>query len=102
MERFNDMAVYRNDGIEYACVFTKDINSISSIDPDKLDWHKDAEDVEYLTLQEIGDQVYILSGGIMPVLYVWVEGPLRGEIYQTGNYPGCDDWILYGKTNGYA
>lgn len=37
-------------------------------------------------MQEIGDQVRMLSNGYMPVLYVWVEGPLHGAIYQTGNY----------------
>ena len=102
MKRFNDMVVYRFGGMKSARVFTTDINSIESIDPDKLNWHKDDEDGEYLTLQEIGDQVRALSGGIMHVLYVWVEGPLHGEIYQTGNYHGCDAWILHGKTNGYA
>ena len=105
MKRFNDMVVYRFDGANSTCVFTKGINSITSIDLDKLNWHKDTQDddddSEYLTLQEIGDQVRMLSNGYMPVLYVWVEGTLHGAIYQTGNYLD-DNWILHGETQGYA
>ena len=41
MKRFNDMVVYRFGGMKSARVFTTDINSIESIDPDKLNWHKD-------------------------------------------------------------
>ena len=44
MKRFNDMVVYRFDGENSTCVFTKGINSITSIDLDKLNWHKDTQD----------------------------------------------------------
>ena len=44
MKRFNDMVVYRFDGANSTCVFTKGINSITSIDLDKLNWHKDTQD----------------------------------------------------------
>lgn len=35
-------------------------------------------------------------------LYVWVEGPIGGEIYCTGNYPRETCWRRCGVTGGYA
>lgn len=104
MKRYNDRELYRMDGVSSVCIFFKESNTIHSIDPSKLAWRLEEEDErgEVLTLQEIGDQVKKLVGGYMPPLYVWWDSPLEGEIYQTGNYPGDDSWILLGTTRGYA
>lgn len=99
----NDMVIKRYDGGYSACVFTRDANSITSIDLNQLNWHDVNEYSDgWLTLQEIGNQVKALYGGNMPALYVWYEGPFRGTIYQTGNYSDSDDWVLHGETQGYA
>ena len=107
MERYNDKLVPRMDGVSSDCIFVKDICSIYSIPPGMLKWHTDDpsgfyESGEYLSLQEIGEQVRKLYGGHMLPLYVWVDSPMHGEIYQTGNYPGDDSWTLLGQTKGYA
>ena len=107
MERLNDTIIFRMDGASSACIFLKEACSIQTIPSEKFKWHCDdggefEELGDYLTLQEIGDQVREMFRGHTPVLYVWVDHPLRGEIYQTGNYPGDDAWILHGETKGYA
>lgn len=99
MERCNDTVIFIFDGMNSACIFTKNINSIETIPVEKLKWHEDEDDGKYLTLQEIGEQVRSLCDD--PVIYVWVDTPLEGVIYQTGNYQ-TDDWIEHGKTMGYA
>ena len=100
MERCNDIIIYLFDGNESACIFTKNINSIETIQAEKLEWHEDEDADKYLTLQEIGEQVRSICDD--PVIYVWVDTPLRGVIYQTGNYSGSDAWIEHGTTMGYA
>ena len=100
MERCNDTVIYLFEGSESACIFVKDINSIETIPADKLDWHEHEDSGKYLTLQEIGEQVRSFYED--PVLYVWVDSPLRGVIYQTGNYSESDAWIEHGTTIGYA
>lgn len=108
MDRYNDLVVYKSDaGGGDVCIFFKDINSITSVNVDLLDWRVDSAgsyipDSEFLTLQEIGDQVRKLNLSDDDVIFVWVETAFEGQIYQTGNYPGDDSWILHGTTQGYA
>lgn len=116
MDRFNDYVVYKNDnGCEVTCIFFKGINTITSVPVERLEWLSDENEVgsecsHHLTLQEIGDQVKALrleeelcsEEDRIGVIYVWVETPLEGHIYQTGNNSGDDSWVLYGTTRGYA
>lgn len=110
MHKFNDLRVYRNaNGVETTCIFFKDINSITSVPVDSFKWHTDdgedefeRENNSWLTLQEIGEQVRALKLSDFNVIYVWVDTPLEGYIYQTGNYPGDTSWVLHATTRGYA
>ena len=100
MERCNDTVIYLFDGIGTACIFTKGTNSVETIPAENLEWHENEDEGKYLTLQEIGEQVRSIIDD--PVIYVWVDTPLQGVIYQTGNYHGSDAWIKHGTTMGYA
>ena len=68
------------------------------VNPDELTWNYDEEIGEYLTLQEISEQ--LISLGYDIVFYVWVELGLSGKIYQFGNHGMF--WELHGETQGYA
>ena len=92
--------IYWCNASGFACIFTRWLNSIHSLDYDFFDWHCD-DMGEYLTLKEIAEQTKSRTK-IEPVLYVWVEEPLSGIIYQTNNHPGDKSWIKYGKTDGFA
>ena len=68
------------------------------VHPNELNWKYDDDVGEYLTLEEIADQ--LLSKGYDIVFYVWVELGLSGKIYQFGNHGMF--WELHGETQGYA
>lgn len=67
---------------------------------EKFKWNDPEEYGGWLTLGEILEQLKGMdfSGG---VIYVWEDTPLRGTIYQCGNYEP-DTWYEYGKTKGFA
>lgn len=52
-----------------------------------------------ITLGEISRQ--LRKRRIKGVIYVWVEDPLIGVIYQHGNYDP-KEWVKHGITKGYA
>lgn len=103
-ERYcDDMTIYRNDMGGYSsCIFQKGITSVQTIPVDMFLWNHDGNLEEYLTLREVWEQAQKFLGRRHPVLYVWVNSPLRGEIYQCGNCPENPHWILHGVTDGYA
>lgn len=72
------------------------------LDNSLLKWHKEGKDEfrdSYLSLQEIYEQIKAM--GYQGVIYVWEDTPLEGRIYMCGNYEE-GQWILHGKTSGYA
>lgn len=71
------------------------------LDNDELKWHKLHKNSKerYLTLKEIYQQ--LKEKGYEGVIYVWIETPLGGTIYQCGNYEE-GQWIKHGNTRGYA
>lgn len=103
-ERYcDDTTIYRNDMGGYSsCIFQKGITSVQTIPADMFSWNHDDNLEEYLSLREIWEQAQKFLGRRHPVLYVWVDSPLRGEIYQCGNCPENPHWILHGVTEGYA
>ena len=102
-ERFDDLTVYKLNQIgSSVCIFTMDVNTITTIPVDRFKWNIDMCCEECLTLRAIGEQAKRIFGGTLRPLYVWVDGPLHGEIYQTGNYRDDDSWVLHGRTKGYA
>lgn len=66
---------------------------------DTFDWHDDDEYGGWITLEEISERLKQL--GFPPVYYVWEDTPLRGTIYQYGNYHP-ERWEEYGSTRGFA
>lgn len=99
-EKMDDRTtIYRNDGVNIVSVFIKPLSRVSSVPEDLLQWHKDDDGTEHLTLGEIRDQV---SGVIGWPTFVWMEGPTSGEIYCTGNDTSETCWRRHGVTGGYA
>ena len=80
---------------------SKGLTGIEMLDSAVLPWQrceKSADGPE--TFVTLGDIRELL--GSRKIITVWVDGPLHGEVYQTGNYPGEKDWRLYGQLMGYA
>lgn len=99
-EKMDDRTtIYRNDGVNIVSVFIKPLSRVSPVPEDLLQWHKDPDGTEHLTLGEIRDQV---SGVIGWPIFVWAEGPMSGEIYCTGNDTSETCWRRCGITGGYA
>lgn len=66
----------------------------------KDDWRYQSEDENrYMTLGQLSKQLY--ASGKKGIITVVVEEPLRGAIYQIGNYQEMK-WGLHGTTRGYA
>lgn len=63
---------------------------------DQLDWHSGPHGSNFLTLNEISQQL-----DVHEVIYVWVESGLRGTIYQCNNYSD-GAWYKHGTTKGFA
>ena len=98
-EKMDDRTtIYRNDGVHAASVFLKVFGTVSPLPGNILKWHHEGE-CDRLTLGEIREQV---RKHIEWPLYVWVEGPIGGEIYCTGNYTSETCWRRRGITGGYA
>lgn len=109
MENCNEITIYKDAPMECAYIFIKDASgNIKSIPHDFFKWNEpdtedDAEWISgYLTLQNISDQIDEKFGRLPGAVFVWVEHPLHGEIYQIGNYPDCNFWIKNGTTKGFA
>ena len=79
------------------------LSSAIPVEPGSLPWKMSDEPGEYGQFDE-----YITLGDIREklgkdkVITVWYEGPLYGEIFETGNYPNETAWRLHGQTQGYA
>ena len=99
-EKIDDRTtIYGNDGVSIVSVFIRPVSRVFPVPGDSLQWHTDEDGTEHLTLGEIRDQV---SGVIGWPIFVWVEGPMRGEIYCTGNCTSETCWRRRGITGGYA
>ena len=86
------------DGVSAGTVYLGGISFLERWN-DKLDWRVDDgcswfKPCKELTLKEIAEQMN------SPMITVFVESPLHGEIYQYGNYG--DEWWQIGETGGYA
>ena len=98
----NDEVIYKNDSISFLHILITTDKDMKVVPVDTLQWNdfRGRRDEEqhggWLTLEEISNQL-----GNRGVIYVWVESPLHGAIYQFGNYNNSD-WQLYCKTPGYA
>lgn len=100
---WNDLTIVRFDGVTMSSVYIGFVNELHDITK-RLNWRKiDAEEYGYhaegLTLKEIYDQVSKDMG--RPIITVFVNDPMHGEIYQCGNYAD-GKWVKYGTTIGYA
>lgn len=106
----NKLEIWREDSVSIltitvCCGFNREF-----VSTEKLDWHVDPNvdewghrfgfTVEHLTLQEISDQIKTLYP-LCSIIEVRREEPLKGVIYQYGNY-GDDEWREHGTLNGYA
>ncbi|MGK5512344.1 hypothetical protein [Brevibacillus formosus] len=93
MEDMSGTRVYEGDSIVRIIAGDKLISN------DMFEWNGVDEFGGWITLGEISRRLRQL--GYEDVYYVWEDTPLRGTIYQYGNYrPEC--WEEYGKTKGYA
>ena len=98
-----ELGVVEFDGITRTSVYSGGLDQLEKIN-DKLSWHSEyveslCSDVKYLTLREIWEQAKNVSD--RRLVTVFVNGPLRGTIYQCGNYED-GKWVMYGTTIGYA
>lgn len=75
-------------------------NPRKMFDADELEWHEEM-DVEFLTLDEIAEQIIEKLGFVPLTITVWQESALHGEIYLWGNYSDRT-WHKHGDTRGYA
>lgn len=66
------------------------------IKTDSLKWNEEKNGSSWLSLNEIFVQL-----NTDEVIYVWDEGPLRGEIFMCNNYTR-GVWQEHGETKGYA
>lgn len=108
MEILNDTSqiIYRFDGVSDTSVY---INSFSDLEnvSDKLNWHKEfvysLGTLEKLTLQDIYTQIKELytQKDRCPIITLFIEDPLKTEIYQCNNYEE-GRWVCLGKIDGYA
>lgn len=101
----NDAVIYQDNSCDNVKIFNSDMTVFST---DKFQWNlfEDEQEAEcfggYLTLEDISGQIKkLLKSEYIGVIYVWVESPLYGVIYQYGNY-NDGMWRVHGKTNGYA
>lgn len=105
----DNVRVYNNDTINILRIFRTDSEAIRCFSQKEFKWKAMSKGdgmFEWadgaLTLKDISDQIKRQNGtDYIGVIYVWIETPLCGAIYQYGNY---DDnaWRLYCKTPGYA
>ena len=85
--------------VVYGCYFVRIIVGERIVPNESLRWNDPEEEFGWLTLNEIRDQLEDM--GIENVIYVWEDTPLRGTIYQYGNY-NPKTWEEYGQTKGFA
>ena len=100
---FQDYEVCRFDTVNETSVYAGGLNRLVNI-TDKLSWHKEYfdslyMDIETLTLSEIWEQAKEFSED--RILTVFEDSPLKGTIYQCGNYEE-GKWVKLGNTMGYA
>lgn len=93
-----DLELCRFDGVNETVVYT---GGLCLLVPANIQWRNTGfceiteTELEYLNLSEIVKQLPHI-----PLITVVVNGPLRGEIYQYGNYG--PEWWCIGETMGYA
>jgi len=102
-KQLGELELLKTDSVNYTFIYLGSVSNLKQVDD--LEWRKDYEYLEYfgvaaerLTLKEISDQINKRYPN--HIITVFVDGPLKGRIYQYGNYG--DYWIDYGETIGYA
>ena len=107
-----DIKSNREDNGKLVLYLDNSVNKVTflvngkNFDPHRIKWHIDVETAKWtgcgnwLTLDEIRNLINELEPG-RNVIEVREEMPLRGVIYQTGNY-NDEFWYEHGTTKGYA
>lgn len=97
-ENIGNLMIFKDDPLDILVGFLPR----KTFNPDVLEWKKEEqlEGAEYLTLDDIAEQITNKIGGRTTII-VWVESALHGEIYQWGNYSD-QAWYKHGNTKGYA
>lgn len=99
--KFDNAKIYLEHPINNLKILITMGEEIKNINTSQLSWkNSNSDEGKYLTLKEISDQVFIMHE--RGVLYVWIENPSNGVIYQYGNHNDYPHWELHGKTKGYA
>ena len=78
MKNIADTLIFR-DGTLLMIIANKNEQRVL-VDPTELIWNEHEDYGEYLTLEEISEQLINLGYDI--VFYIWEEVALRGQIYQ--------------------
>ena len=100
----NDVIIHNGDSTTLLRIFTSFSDSGKFIPLDILKWNEYEDLYEaamfggWLRLEDVSNQ---LSEKGHMIIYVWVESPCYGVMYQFGNYDN-KTWHLYCKTPGYA
>ncbi len=95
-ENIGETVINRDDALDILFGF----NPRKTFNPDDLNWHKEL-DIEFLTLDEIMEQIVEKLGGFPLTITVWQESAFHGEIYLWGNYSDLE-WHRHGETRGFA
>ena len=95
-----DTIVYRDDGVTMRTLY---YGSPGNLRRAPLKWRKDPDllehgiiDPSFLTLDEIRQQ------HPRGHLRLFIEDPLYSEVWEIGNYPNDQSWIVTMKGVGYA
>ena len=91
-----------NDKVEGNFTVERTSTFFRGIDEKDLKWNNH-EGHEYLSLDEILNQVIEKENAPMPFIRVHYESGLWGVIFEIGNYSELGkQWIVHGITKGYA
>lgn len=93
--------IVKCDGISTSAIYFNGLGNLVRAN-NRVRWHKDTEhigeygmEIEYLELHEISEQI---KHGLITVI---VNGPMKAEIFQWGNYKDVG-WVFLGEVQGYA
>ncbi len=100
METVNPGKMVAEDSLIRILAYNQELRDECLVDIEDLTWVDDGYGVGCLSLESIEHQLFNL--GYRPVIYVWVETPLEGVIYEFGNYSTNFGWAIHGHTKGYA
>lgn len=100
---FQDLEVCKWNTVDTTTVYAGNVDNLLNV-TELLKWHEEECEplcctLETLTLSEIYEQAKELVD--TRIFTVFVDEPLKGTIYQCGNYED-GKWVKYGSTRGYA